>query len=55
MSKPVTVYLVGNADSPKTNQWFSMTDDRATAHFEVQARGEGAVLKEVKVSKPRRK
>ena len=55
MSKPVTVFLVGNASSPKTNQWLSMTDDRATADAAFAALGEGATFKEVKVSKPRRK
>ena len=55
MSKPVTVYLVGNASSPKTNQWLSMTDDRATADAAFAELGEGATFKEVKVSKPRRK
>ena len=55
MSKPVTVYLVGNASSPKTNQWLSMTDDRATADAAFAELGEGATFKEVRVSKPRRK
>ena len=55
MSKPVTVYLVGNAASPKTNQWLSMTDHRPTADAAFVALGEGATFKEVKVSKPRRK
>jgi hypothetical protein len=55
MSKPVTVFLVGNASSPKTNQWLSMTDCRHTAQVAYDAIGEGATFKEVKVSKPRRK
>jgi len=55
MSKPVTVFLVGNASSPKTNQWLSMTDCRHTAQVAYEALGEGATFKEVKVSKPRRK
>ena len=55
MSKPVTVYLVGNAASPKTNQWLSMTDCKVTAEDAFLAQGEGATFKEVRVSKPRRK
>lgn len=55
MSKPVTVYLVGNAASPKTNQWLSMSDCEVTAWAAFASLGEGATFKEVRVSKPRRK
>jgi len=51
----VTVYLVGNAASPKTNQWLSMTDHRPTADAAFTALGEGATFKEVKVAPPRKR
>ena len=54
MSKPVTVYLVGNAASPKTNQWLSMSNCKVTSWAAFVEQGEGATYKEVRVSKPRR-
>jgi len=50
----VTVYLVGDAQSPKTNQWLAMTNSTAERDRLLADAGEGATTKEV-VVKPRYK
>ena len=48
------VYLIGDKNSPKTNQWLQMTNDRQVAASAVAAAGEGATFKEVLVPPARR-
>lgn len=51
-----TIYLIGDKNSPKTNQWLQMTADRPSFDAALVAAGEGATFKTVEVSKtPSRK
>jgi len=48
------VFLIGDKNSPKTNQWLQMTNDRQVAASALAAAGDGATFKEVVVP-PRRR
>ena len=54
MAAPTKVYLIGDKNSPKTNQWLQMTNDRAAAEAELALAGPDATFKEVTVRAPRR-
>jgi hypothetical protein len=52
MSGSRKVYLVGNAEAPKTNQWDAMTNNADEAQ-RLKAPIEGGVIREITVSPPR--
>jgi hypothetical protein len=47
------VYLVGDANSPKTNQWLSMTDCPTLAETRALEIGPEATRKTITVAPPR--
>jgi hypothetical protein len=55
MSATKRVYLIGDANSPKTNQWLQMTNCKSTAEAALAEAGEGATFKEVTVRPKRAK
>ena len=53
MSKPVTVWLVGDDQSSKTNSWLAMTNDENNVAALMEQLG-GTTVKSIEV-KPRRR
>ncbi len=49
-----TVYLVGDKDSPKTNQWLSMSNDIGLADTRALEVGPEATRKTIEVKPPYR-
>lgn len=46
-----TIYLIGDKNSPKTNQWLQMTADLPSFEAALVKAGEGATSKSIQVSK----
>jgi|TARA_R110001606_G_scaffold4960_5_gene23496 hypothetical protein len=49
------IYVVGDKNAPKTNQWDAMTNNEAEANRLVSEGVEGTVMKRVTVNKPFKK